>query len=51
MRILAGERNIAIAKPESAQIFINQKSADIMGISVPGKLLGIKTDIVGQEDE
>ena len=51
VRILDGERNIAIAKPESAQIFINQKSADIMGINVPGELLGIKTDIVGQEDE
>ncbi len=51
VRVLAGERNIAIAKPEAAQIFINQKSADIMGINVPGELLEIKTDIVGQEDE
>jgi len=46
VRVLAGERNIAIQKPQIAQIFINKDSADIMGIDPPEELLGIKTNIV-----
>jgi putative ABC transport system substrate-binding protein len=46
VRSLAGERNIAIQKPKIAQIFINQDSADIMGIEASEELLGIKTNIV-----
>jgi putative ABC transport system substrate-binding protein len=46
VRVLAGERNIAIQKPQIAQIFINKDSADIMGIEPPEELFGIKTNIV-----
>ena len=46
VRVLAGERTIAIKKPDTAQIFINQDSANIMGIEPPKELLGIKTNIV-----
>jgi putative ABC transport system substrate-binding protein len=46
VRVLAGERNIVIQKPKIAQIFINQDSADIMGIEASEELLGIKTNIV-----
>ena len=51
VRILSGERAIVVEKPTEAQIFINKKTAAIMGISIPDKLLGIKTDIVGLDDE
>jgi len=47
VRVLKGEENIAIERPNQAQIFINKSSADIMGIATPEKLLGIKTEIVG----
>ena len=48
VRILAGERNLTIQKPQIAQIFINKDSADIMGVELPEELLGIKTTIVGK---
>lgn len=51
VRVLAGEKEIAIERPKKAQIFINEKSAKIMGINVPTELLNIKTDIVGRKDE
>jgi putative ABC transport system substrate-binding protein len=47
VRVLNGERKLKIEKPEKAQIFINAKTAKIMGLDIPQKMLGIKTDIVG----
>ncbi len=47
VRALNGEKNIAIERPNKAQVFINKTSADIMGIDTPTKILGIKTEIVG----
>lgn len=49
VRVLNGENNLKIEKPTKAQIFINQKTAKIMGLDVPEQMLGIKTDIVGRE--
>jgi putative tryptophan/tyrosine transport system substrate-binding protein len=47
VRVLNGERELKIEKPEKAQIFINAKTAKIMGLDIPAKMLGIKTDVVG----
>ncbi len=49
VRVLNGERELKIEKPDKAQIFINEKTAQIMGLGVPEKMLGIKTDIVGSK--
>lgn len=49
VRVLNGERELKIEKPAKAQIFINEKTAQIMGLGVPEKMLGIKTDIVGSK--
>ena len=49
VRVLNGEKLIKVEKPKKAQIFINKITADSMGIVVPDKLLGIKTDIVGEK--
>ena len=48
VRVLNGENNLKIEKPTKAQIFINQKTAKIMGLDVPEQMLRIKTDIVGK---
>ena len=40
-------RNLKVKKPAKAQIFINSKTAKIMGFETPEEILGIKTDIVG----
>ncbi|PCJ26283.1 MAG: ABC transporter permease [Rickettsiales bacterium] len=48
VRVLAGEREIAIEKPSKAEIFVNKKSAYIMNIEIPSEILGIKTNIVGK---
>ncbi len=46
LRILEGERYIAIEKPSKAEIFINKKSADIMNITIPKEIAGFKLEIV-----
>ena len=49
MQVFNGERNLKVKKPApaKAQIFINAKTAKIMGFKTPEEILGIKTDIVG----
>ena len=47
VRVFNGERNLKVEKPAKAQIFINAKTAKIMGLDVAEKIMGIKTDIVG----
>ena len=46
LRILEGERYIAIEKPSKAKIFINKKSADIMNINILKEIAGFKIEIV-----
>lgn len=48
-RILAGEKMIKIEKPETAQIFINEVTANSVGIIIPTELFGLKTNIVGEK--
>lgn len=47
VQVFNGERNLKVKKPAKAQIFINAKTAKIMGFETPEEILGIKTDIVG----
>ena len=47
VRVLNGERNLKVEKPTKAQIFINAKTAKIMGLDTFEKIMNIKTDIVG----
>jgi len=46
-RVLNGERNLKIEKPTKSQIFINAKTAEIIGLNIFEKIMDIKTDIVG----
>lgn len=46
LRVLNGERDIAIEKPSKVEVFINKKSADMMNIVVPEEIIGFKTQIV-----
>ncbi|MEM6339271.1 MAG: ABC transporter substrate-binding protein [Pseudomonadota bacterium] len=47
VQVFNGERNLKVQKPAKAQIFINAKTAKIMGFETPEEILGVKTDIVG----
>lgn len=39
VKVLQGQKNLAIQKPISPEIFINKKSADIMGIIIPDEIM------------
>jgi putative ABC transport system substrate-binding protein len=47
VRILNGERNLNVEKPAKSQIFINAKTAKIIGLDIFEEIMNIKTDIVG----
>lgn len=49
VKALQGQKNLAIQKPASAEVFINKKSADIMGIKIPDQIIGIKPEIVEKD--
>jgi putative ABC transport system substrate-binding protein len=47
VRVLNGERNLKVEKPAKSQIFINAKTAEIIGLNTFEKIMDIETDIVG----
>lgn len=47
VRVFNGERNLKVESPAKVQIFINAKTAKIMGLDIHEKIIGIKTDIIG----
>ena len=49
VRVLNGERNLKVEKPAKSQIFINAKTAEIIGLNTFKKIMDIETDIVGLE--
>lgn len=49
VRVLNGEKNLKVEKPAKSQIFINAKTAEIIGLNTFKEIMDIKTDIVGLE--
>lgn len=47
--VLNGARNLKVEKPAKSQIFINAKTAEIIGLDTFKEIMDIKTDIVGLE--
>jgi putative ABC transport system substrate-binding protein len=47
VQVFNGERNLKVKKPAKAQVFINAKTAKIMGFETPEEMLDIKTNIAG----
>ena len=46
VKMLKGERNLRIERPEHYEIYANKKTADQIGIKIPAEVLGVKVELV-----